>query len=131
MILGKLSLKSRLILAPLEGVSDLGFRTLCSELGAGLTFTEMCRAERVGLKNKATLDLIDTFDDKHVTGLQLLASSPSQLWKALETVEHLATTSRPHYRNIRAIDLNFGCPSPVVINAVLMPIYLYIFSIMR
>jgi len=120
MKLGSLNLPSRVLLSPLEGVSDVGFRHLCAHLGAGATFTEMCRAQRIASNNKATLDLIDTHSLIHQppspTGIQMLATSPKQLSKALENLEYLATTTRPEYKNIQIIDLNFGCPAPNIIN---------------
>ncbi len=113
--LGGHTLASPFLLAPLEGVSDAGFRRLCFEQGAALTFTEMIRARSLAKRNKATLDLIDTFDDDVLTGIQLLATSPQELCDAVSTVEELSKTSHPHWQRIAAVDLNFGCPSKDVI----------------
>ncbi len=118
MKLGSLVLKSRVILSPLEGVSDIGFRALCAELGAGLTWTEMVRAQGITKNNGATLALIDTFDQKHPTGLQLMTKSGKELAEALQKLEDLANSNPEqyrHFRNIQAIDLNFGCPSKEII----------------
>ena len=90
MKLGNLILKSNIILSPLEGVSDGGFRNLCYNLGAGLTWTEMVRANAVARNNSATLDLIDTFNEESTTGLQLLAKSSDELLKCLNKLEYLA-----------------------------------------
>ena len=70
--LGTLSLKSKFLLAPLESVSCVGFRELCSSLGAGLTYTEMTRATAIAGRNRATLELIDTHEENGPTGLQML-----------------------------------------------------------
>ncbi len=113
--LGRLTLSSRYLLAPLESVSDCAFRHLCHGLGASLTFTEMIRAQALARKNGSTLDLIDSFEPEVPTGLQLLATSPTELSDALGVVEELAFGARPHFRHLVAIDLNFGCPSPEVI----------------
>ena len=89
----------------MEGVSDLGFRNLCINQGADMTFTEMIRADAIVRGNKATLSLIDT----HIPlkqGIQLLVSKPAILQKALEKID---------FTNITGVDLNFGCPSPDVI----------------
>ena len=72
--LGGLTLQSKYLLAPLEGVSCYGFRELCGALGAGLTYTEMCRASSIASKNKATLDLIDSHSSVTPTGLQILVN---------------------------------------------------------
>jgi tRNA-dihydrouridine synthase len=113
--IGGIPLPHRVILSPMEGVSDVGFRQLCHRLGADLTWTEMVRASGIVRKNKATLDLIDTFDPETPTGLQLFAVNERELAVALYTLEQLASTSCPHFKNIIAIDLNFGCPSPEII----------------
>ena len=115
---GSLVLKSRAMLSPLESVSDVGFRSLCGELGAGITWTEMIRAQALAKGNRSAMDLIDTFDDSSVypTGIQLLAKSPSDLQFALQQLERCASDgTRPYYRNAVAIDLNFGCPSPSIL----------------
>ncbi len=113
--LGTLSLQSKYILSPMEEVSDVGFRRLCYAQGAGLTWTEMIRASGIVRKNKATLDLIDTHDPDTLTGIQLFAVNERELAVALYRLEQLAHSSHRHFMNIRAIDLNFGCPSPDVI----------------
>ena len=114
--LGNLQLKGRAMLSPLESVSDVGFRKICFDCGSSFTWTEMVRAQSIIRNNASALDLIDTFDSATPTGIQLLAKSPDELTRALEHIELLSTTTRPHYKNIRAVDLNFGCPSPDVIS---------------
>lgn len=113
--LGRLSLRSSSLLAPLEGVSDVGFRAVCARLGAGLTFTEMVRADALGRRNAASLALIDSHDARTPTGVQLLASSAPQLLQALRVLEEAAMGPAPHLQNLVAVDLNFGCPSETVV----------------
>lgn len=113
--LGSLELASRFILAPLESVSDAPFRRLCWSLGAGFTWTEMIRARGLARNNKSTLDLIDSHDPEVPTGLQLMVANERELQEALERLDTLAATTHPHFKNLSAIDLNFGCPSPEVI----------------
>ena len=81
------------ILAPLEGVSDVGYRAVCHSLGAAFTWTEMVRAVAVCRRERATLDLIDTKDPATPTGVQLMAKSAEELMAALATLEDLAATS--------------------------------------
>jgi tRNA-dihydrouridine synthase len=104
------------LLSPLEGLSDAGFRRLCFELGAGFTWTEMIRAKAIARENASTLDLIDTFDSDVPTGIQLSATDEKSLQAALAVIDRLSASGRPHFRNIRAVDLNFGCPSQDVIS---------------
>ena len=73
--LGSLKLSSKAILSPMESVSDVGFRSLCFKLGASLTWTEMIRGDALCRNNKATIDLVDTYDADTLTGIQLLIKS--------------------------------------------------------
>ena len=107
----------KLWLSPMESVSDLGFRTLCYQHGASLTFTEMIPALALVQKNKATLSLIDTHTPSVKTGLQLLVSKPEVLHKALKIIREGIETRDGRFSNLSVIDLNFGCPSPDIINS--------------
>lgn len=113
--LGGLSLQSPFLLAPLEGVSDAGFRRLCFEQGAGLTFTEMIRARGLAKRNKSTIELVDTFHKDVPTGVQLMTTSAAELTDALGVLTELAQTTHPHVENVVAVDLNFGCPSKDIV----------------
>lgn len=93
--------------APLEGVSDCAFRTLCYNHGADLTFTEMVRVDSILRNNKSTIALMDLKNDTP-TVIQLLAVKPQALEKFVEIF--------PKF-NIKPVgfNLNLGCPSPEVI----------------
>ncbi|MFO0599361.1 MAG: tRNA-dihydrouridine synthase family protein [Myxococcaceae bacterium] len=110
--LGQLDLTSPFVLAPMESVSDCAYRRVCWDRGASLTWTEMIRARGLARKNKSTFDLIDTFDPEVLTGVQLMVANERELTEALEAIEG---STAAHFKNIRAVDLNFGCPSPEVI----------------
>ena len=97
----------KLWLAPLEGVSDCAFRTLCYKHGADLTFTEMIRVDSLVKKNKSTLQLLDLKNDTP-TGIQLLAVKPEQL-------KHFVKDFPSYAINPICFNLNLGCPSPEVI----------------
>ena len=120
--LGELQLKSDVLLAPLERVSNVGFRRLCFRHGAALTWTEMVYASDLARGKAAAGDLIDTHDPSTLTGAQILVDRTTArdgwgvdcLRAALEALEAGAAGARPEWRNIRAIDLNFGCPDPAV-----------------
>ncbi|MFT3708674.1 MAG: tRNA-dihydrouridine synthase family protein [Archangium sp.] len=110
--LGSLELSSPFILAPMESVSDCAYRRVCWDRGASLTWTEMIRARGLTRNNKSTFELIDTFDPEVLTGVQLLVTNEKELIEALSKIEG---STASHLKNIRAVDLNFGCPSPEVI----------------
>lgn len=113
--LGSLELQSPFILSPMESVSDAACRRLCWQQGAGFTWTEMIRARGIVRNNKSTLELIDSLDPEVPTGVQLFVANEKELAEALAKLDALAQTSHPHFRNLTAVDLNFGCPSPEVI----------------
>src|SRR3989338_96098 len=106
----------QLWLSPMESVSDLGFRTVCYQHGASLTFTEMIRASALVQGNKATLSLIDTYTPSVKTGIQLLVSNTEILQKALAMIKEGIDSKDGRFSNLSVIDLNFGCPSPEIIN---------------
>ncbi|MDO8656139.1 MAG: tRNA-dihydrouridine synthase family protein [Nanoarchaeota archaeon] len=107
----------QLWLSPMESVSDLGFRTVCYQHGASLTFTEMIRASALVQGNKATLSLIDTYTPSVKTGIQLLVSNTEILQKALAMIREGIDKKDGRFSNLSCIDLNFGCPSPEIINS--------------
>jgi tRNA-dihydrouridine synthase len=96
----------------MESVSDCAYRRVCWDRGASLTWTEMIRARGLTRNNKSTFELIDTFDPEVLTGLQLLVTNEKELIDALSKLEG---STQAHLKNLRAVDLNFGCPSPEVI----------------
>ena len=99
----------KLLLAPLEGVSDCAFRTLCFNHGADITFTEMIRADSLVRKNKATLALLD-LKNNVPTGIQLLAIKPASATAFVAMFSSFEFHTTPVQ-----INLNCGCPSPDVI----------------
>lgn len=99
----------KLFLAPLEGVSDCAFRTLCFNHGADLTFTEMIRVDSLRRKNKSTLALLD-LKNTVPTGIQLLAVKPATAQEFVTMFPSFSFNKAPEQ-----INLNCGCPSPDVI----------------
>lgn len=113
MRLGPVQLKSPWLLAPMEAVSDFGFRALCERLGAGLTYTEMIRGSSFIRGTPGTLALIDTYAP---AGVQFLVNDPASLQKLITEFFRLRDLPEyAHFKNVRAIDLNFGCPNPELI----------------
>lgn len=110
--LGGWTLKSPILLAPMECVNDCAYRRMCFEQGAGLTFTEMVRPQAVTRHNRSTLVRLDTYDPMTPTIVQLLGSAPQDIQSALNTLDELAASDYPHWaQGIHGVDLNFGCPS--------------------
>ena len=67
MKIGRITINSKLALAPMAGVTDLGFRTVCRELGAGYTVTEMVSAKALCYQDKKSLPLLELGEGEHLS----------------------------------------------------------------
>ena len=106
MRIGSVELKNPVILAPMAGVTDLPFRVLCSELGAGMVCTEMVSAKAISFHNKNTEALLEISPKEHPVSLQLFGSDPDILSRMAAYLED---------RPFEILDLNMGCPVPKVV----------------
>lgn len=104
--IGDVEIPVNLILAPMAGVTDLPFRILCHENGAGMAVTEMVSAKAVLYKNKNTKELLLTDSAEGITSLQLFGSDPDSMAEAARILEELP---------FPIIDINMGCPVPKVV----------------
>ena len=109
MNIGKITINSRLALAPMAGVTDLGFRTVCRELGAGYTVTEMVSAKALCYQDKKSLPLLQLGKDEHPAAVQLFGSDPY----CMEQAAGLAAEKS----GADILDINMGCPVPKVANS--------------
>ena len=107
MKIGNTELKSKYILAPMAGVSDLPFRLICSEMGAGLVCSEMISAKALHYRNKATDGLMQTHPDEHPVSVQIFGSEPEIMAEQAEAISN---------RDFEILDINMGCPMPKVVN---------------
>ena len=105
--IGNVQLKSNLVFAPIAGFSEVGFRHLCAQYGAGLTFTELVSAKGLVYGNKGTQELLATTDVEKPCAVQLFGSDPEFMYKAAKD-ERLA--------KFDIIDVNMGCPVKKVFN---------------
>jgi tRNA-dihydrouridine synthase B len=105
--IGKYTLKSRLILAPLSGCSDLPFRTICRSHGCKLAFYEMLDAHGLTYGHKRTLEMLESDEKDSPIGVQILGSDPE---RCLEAANIILAHSKP-----KIIDLNFACPAKKVL----------------
>lgn len=105
--IGNVTLKNNIILAPMAGVSDLPFRLLCSEQGAGLVCMEMVSAKAIYYNNKNTDSLMEIHPDEGPVSLQLFGSDPDIMSEMAKRIED---------RPFSVLDINMGCPVPKVVN---------------
>ncbi len=92
----------------MAGVTDLAFRTVCRELGAGLTVTEMVSAKALCYQDKKTMPIMGLGPGEHPAGVQLFGSDEGCMEEAAAIV---AQRAQPDF-----IDINMGCPVPKVAN---------------
>ena len=105
MKIGTIELDNNLILAPMAGVSDLPFRLLCKEQGAGMVCMEMISAKAVTFGNKKTFSLMETLPQERPVSVQLFGSEPEVMAQAAGMIDHLP---------FDILDINMGCPVPKV-----------------
>ena len=105
--IGNVTLENNLILAPMAGVTDLPFRILCKEQGAGLICMEMVSAKAILYKNKNTEELMTIDEREHPVSLQLFGSDPHVMSEIAKQIED---------RPFDILDINMGCPVPKVVN---------------
>ena len=105
--IGSVTLPNNLILAPMAGVTDLPFRLLCKEQGAGLLCMEMVSAKAILYKNRNTESLLEIDPRENPVSLQLFGSDP----EIISTIAH-----QIEERPFDILDLNMGCPVPKIVN---------------
>lgn len=98
--------KPILALAPMEGVTDLAFRTLCHEQGADVVYTEFVAAEAIIHGGKSVLAKLRHHDAERPVICQIFGTSPEAFAVAAEKVQAMG---------FDGIDLNFGCPARKVV----------------
>ena len=105
--IGNVILENDLILGPMAGVTDLPFRLLCKEQGAGLLCMEMVSAKGIMDNHKDTKFLLTIDDREHPVSLQLFGSDADIISEQAKRIEELP---------FDILDINMGCPVPKVVN---------------
>ena len=104
--IGNVELDNPYILAPMAGVTDLPFRLLCKEQGAGLLCMEMVSAKAIQYNNKNTKALLEIHPEELPVSLQLFGSEPDTISEIAKRIEELP---------FAILDLNMGCPVPKIV----------------
>lgn len=105
--IGTVEIPNRFVLAPMAGVTDLAFRRLCKEQGAGLLCMEMISAKAISYKNKNTRALMEIDPVEHPISMQLFGSEPELMTEVAKEIEE---------EPFDILDINMGCPVPKVVN---------------
>lgn len=108
MQIGSVNIPSQLVLAPMAGVTDLAFRRICAELGAGLTVTEMVSSKALCYQDRKSRGLLKLFDGEHPASAQIFGSDPVCMAEAAVMAAEISGAD--------LIDINMGCPVGKVVS---------------
>ncbi|MGE4484204.1 MAG: tRNA dihydrouridine synthase DusB [Oscillospiraceae bacterium] len=109
MLIGTVKIESRLALAPMAGVTDLAFRSVCRSFGAGLTYTEMVSAKALCYQDGKTRSLLMLSPDEHPAAAQIFGSDAACMAEASAIASEISGAD--------IIDINMGCPVGKVVKS--------------
>ena len=108
MRIGTVEISSQLALAPMAGVTDVAFRQICSELGAGYTCTELISSKALCYQDKKTFSLLQQFPGEHPAAVQIFGHDPVCMAEAAQiAIERTGAD---------VLDINMGCPMGKIVN---------------
>jgi len=107
MKIGNLEFTNLAFLAPLAGVTDAPFRSICRDMGCGLVFTEMVSAKGLYYKNENTENMLLLSENEKPVAVQIFGSDPAIMASAAEQFNG--------NDDICIIDINMGCPAPKIV----------------
>lgn len=105
--IGNVTIPNQTVLGPMAGVTDLPFRLLCREQGAGLTVMEMISAKAVTFHNRKTREIAMTVPDESPAALQIFGHEPDVMAACIDQIDGW---------DYDILDINMGCPVPKVVN---------------
>ena len=105
--IGPVDIENPFVLAPMAGITDLPFRMLCKEQGAGLLYTEMVSAKAISYRNRNTIPLMEISPKEHPVALQIFGSEPELMAEVARSIED---------QPFDILDINMGCQVPKVVN---------------
>lgn len=106
MKIGNIELENTIFLAPMAGITDKPFRTICRRFGAGLVYSEMISAKGLYYKDKKTAELMD-MSGEAPCAIQIFGSDPEIMAEIIPKVMEYEPD---------IIDINMGCPAPKIVN---------------
>ena len=108
MRIGSIEIENPVALGPMAGVTDWAFRTICAELGANLTVTEMVSSRALGYKDKKSAALLRK-NEGCVCGAQIFGNDPEIMAQGAQLALEISGAD--------FIDINMGCPMPKIANS--------------
>lgn len=104
--IGDVEIQNQVVLAPMAGVCNLAFRTICKEMGCGLIYAEMVSDKAIVYNNKKTIDMLSMTDFERPIVQQIFGSDKESF---VEAAKYIYSNMKPDI-----IDINMGCPVPKV-----------------
>lgn len=105
MKIGNVEIKNNVFLAPMAGITDMAYRLICKEFGAGLTYTEMVSAKGIYYNDEKTQLLTKVDERERPVAIQIFGSDPDIMADVAQKISEKA----------EIIDINMGCPAPKVV----------------
>ena len=99
--------KNNILLAPMAGVTDVAFRSICIDFGADAGVTEMISAKALKYENKKTEDLLITAPNEKIKIVQIFGSDPDIMAEICAS---------KYLEKFDIIDINMGCPAPKIVS---------------
>jgi nifR3 family TIM-barrel protein len=103
--IGNVKINNNIFLAPMAGITDMPFRIICKEFGAGLVYTEMISSKGMFYNDENTKELMNIDSRERPVAVQIFGSDPKIMGDIAEEVSKEADI----------IDINMGCPAPKII----------------
>ncbi len=103
--IGNLEIKNNVFLAPMAGVTDMAFRSICKEFGVGMVYTEMASSNAVHYGSEKTEDIYEVLEEERPVGIQIFGSNPDIMAETANKLSEVADI----------IDINMGCPAPKIV----------------
>lgn len=103
--IGNVELNNNILLAPMAGITDLSFRKICKEYGAGLVTTEMVSSRAICYEDEKTMKMLNMDGEKRPVCIQIFGNEPDMMAEAAKRLSDKADI----------IDINMGCPAPKVV----------------
>jgi nifR3 family TIM-barrel protein len=100
--IGNIEIKNKVVIAPMAGVSNVAFRTICKEFGAGLIYAEMVSDKALAFRNEKTLKMIEVVDEERPLSMQVFGGDKESIVEGAKIIDQES--------NCDIIDINLGCP---------------------
>ncbi len=107
MKIGNIEIESRVIVAPMAGITDQSFRLICRKFHSGLIVSEMVSVSALYYQDKKTAQLMHIQPSEKPMALQVFTADPSKLEAVMEQL---------NAHNNEILDFNMGCPAPKIVN---------------